>query len=143
MAWVVDTCVLIDVLDEDPCHGKASAITLHELLPYGLVVSPVSFIELSPAFLGDPHVQRLFLEELSAEYHYLWTWEDTIAAHAVWARYVDLKKSKVVPKRPIADILIGAFASRFDGLVTRNVTDFRPVFPSLIIVNPEEEGGLD
>lgn len=61
MAWVVDTCVLIDVFDEDQRYGKASALMLQELLPQGLVVSPISFIEWSPAFMGDQHTQRLFL----------------------------------------------------------------------------------
>ncbi|TVQ97095.1 MAG: type II toxin-antitoxin system VapC family toxin [Desulfovibrionales bacterium] len=136
MAWVVDTCVLIDVFDEDQRYGKASALMLQELLPQGLVVSPISFIEWSPAFMGDQHTQRLFFDELSAEYHCPWIWEDFMVAHAAWARYVHLKKLKAVPKRPIAEILIGAFASMFDGLVTRNVADFRTIFPDLIIVDP-------
>ncbi|MBM3833050.1 MAG: type II toxin-antitoxin system VapC family toxin [Verrucomicrobia bacterium] len=41
-----------------------------------------------------------------------------------------------MPKRPLADILIGAFALRFDGLLTRNETDFRSVFSQLTIVSP-------
>jgi hypothetical protein len=28
MAWVVDTCVLLDVLEDDPSFGRASASTL-------------------------------------------------------------------------------------------------------------------
>ena len=33
-------------------------------------------------------------------------------------------------------LLIGAFATRFQGLLTRNTADFRPVFPALTIVEP-------
>ena len=40
-----------------------------------------------------------------------------------------------VPKRPIADILTGAFASRFDGLLSRNPADFESNFPSLNLVS--------
>jgi hypothetical protein len=36
----------------------------------------------------------------------------------------------------VVDVLIGAFALRFQGLLTRNVTDFRPVFQALTIVEP-------
>lgn len=33
-------------------------------------------------------------------------------------------------------MMIGAFASRFDGLITRNGSDFRPWFPELSILDP-------
>jgi hypothetical protein len=36
----------------------------------------------------------------------------------------------------MADILIGAFAERFDGLLTRNESDFRSVFPTMPILVP-------
>ena len=39
-------------------------------------------------------------------------------------------------KRPIADIFIGAFASRFDRLLTRNAKDFRVLFPELRLEEP-------
>ena len=63
MAWVVDTCLLIDVAEADPTFGAASA-------------------------------------------------------------------------RLLADILIGAFAMRFDGILTRNQADFRRAFPTLPITAP-------
>ena len=39
-------------------------------------------------------------------------------------------------KRPIADVLIGAFAMRKGGLITRNEADFRSLYPGLTIFNP-------
>lgn len=39
-------------------------------------------------------------------------------------------------RRPIADILIGAFAARHEGLVTRNPDHFRPFFPQLVLAEP-------
>ena len=51
-------------------------------------------------------------------------------------RYLGLRRATAIPKRPLADILIGTFASRFDGFLTRNESDFKPVFPSRRIVVP-------
>lgn len=42
MAWVVDTCVLIDVLDEDPTFGVVSAQTLEACAEAGLVICPMT-----------------------------------------------------------------------------------------------------
>jgi predicted nucleic acid-binding protein len=36
----------------------------------------------------------------------------------------------------VADVLIGAFAIRHDGLITRNDADFRALYPTLPIINP-------
>src|SRR5215204_3444511 len=47
MAWVVDTCVLIDVLEEDPSFGFLSAEILEESLEEGLVICPMTYAELS------------------------------------------------------------------------------------------------
>ena len=136
MAWMVDTCVLIDVLDDDPCFGRISAMCLQNRLQDGLIVAPVSYIELAPAFMGNRQIQQAFLDQMLAVYDVPWVWEDTLAAHAAWARYARHKQSGLISKRPIADILIGAFATRFDGIITRNDKDFRTIFPDLHIVVP-------
>jgi len=136
MAWVVDTCVLIDVLEDDPRFGRTSATSLQYMLKDGLIVAPVSYIELAPAFMGNQERQDDFLDKLIAVYDVPWTWQDTVAAHAAWDRYVQKKKVGDVSKRPVADIIIGAFASRFSGLITRNDKDFRNIFPELKIVVP-------
>jgi hypothetical protein len=33
-------------------------------------------------------------------------------------------------------MMIGAFASRFEGLITRSGNDFQPWFPQLVILDP-------
>jgi len=73
MPWVIDTCLLIDLAEDDSEFFEASA------------------------------------------------------------RLVESKRGGQLPKRPIADVLIGAFALRFQGLLTRNLQDFRPLFPTLAI----------
>ncbi len=136
MSWVVDTCVLIDVLEDDPSFGKMSAMCLQNMLKDGLVVAPISYIELAPAFMGNQETQDDFLDKMIIDYDVPWTWQDTMVAYAAWARYVENKRIGNVSKRPVADIIIGAFASRFNGLVTRNDKDFRKIFPELKIVFP-------
>jgi len=66
-----------------------------------------------------------------------WTSQDTRAAFRSWNEYVRKRRSGIVAKRPIADILIGAFARRFDGLLTRNAKQFSRLFPELTLVEPK------
>ena len=137
MAWAVDTCLLIDVLDDDPEFGRHSAVLLDKYLSETLVVCPISYVELAPAFLGDCARQNEFLESIGIEYSAPWAWHDTQNAHRAWARYTALRRECRIGRRPVADILIGAFASSRHGLLTRNVKDFQPFFPSLTICAPD------
>jgi len=45
MARVVDTCVLIDVLDADARFGESSSICLDYFAEEGLVLAPVRYVE--------------------------------------------------------------------------------------------------
>lgn len=136
MSWVVDSCVLFDILEGDSQWAWRSASALSTLLPEGLTVCPVTLVELAPAFDGDPLAAGPFLRQVGVQADPDWTWPDTIHACAAWSRLVQARRRGVARKRPIADILIGAFAERFEGLVTRNPQDFRPTFPDLRIIDP-------
>lgn len=136
MTWVVDTCVIIDVLDNDREFGQASARLLDRLSSEGLALCPVSYAELAPAFLGDLHRQNEFLDGIGIQYAVPWSWQDTQTAHRVWDRHVHLLRQRKVLRRPVADMLIGAFAAGRRGLLTRNAADFRSAFPKLKIVDP-------
>ena len=136
MAWVVDTCILIDVLEGDPDWGALSARLLDRLAPQGLVVCPVTYVELSPAFGGDAARQDFFLRQINVRTDSDWTYADTLAAHSAWHRHTTARRQAKAAKRPVADIQIGAFAERFAGLVTRNRDDYRGVFPHLEIACP-------
>jgi hypothetical protein len=45
-------------------------------------------------------------------------------------------RSALWTRRPVADVLIGAFALRHQGLLTRNADDFGKLFPSLRLIAP-------
>jgi len=137
MSWVVDTCIVIDVLRKDPLHGNASALMLNELSSEGLILCPVCFVELAPAFLGDIRRQHHFLDSIGIDYERnAWTREDTLAAHAAWYRHTVARRMNAISKRPVADVMIGAFAMRHTGLLTRNASDFGRVFPELAVRTP-------
>jgi len=93
-------------------------------------------VELSPAFLGDLSAQGRFLDLCGVDYDEEMRREDIEAAHAAWYRYISARRSRQVARRPVADILIGAFALRFQGLITRNRRDFARWFDRLEILEP-------
>lgn len=134
--WVVDTCVVLDVFENDPQFGRVSARLLERLLADGLTVSPVTMVELAAAFDGDLAEQNHFLAEAGIAQPETWTMADTAAAQAAWHAYVRARRMDRTPKRPVADILIGGFALNRQGLVTRNAADFRRWFPRLVIREP-------
>ena len=136
MPWVVDTCLLIDIADADPQFATGSAALLDARRMDGLVISPVTYAELAPVFDGDVARQDQFLYHLQLSSSAIWSHAETLAAHAAWHRYVQSRRLQRIAKRPMADILIGAFAERLDGLMTRNESDFRSVFPNLPILVP-------
>lgn len=136
MTWVVDTCVVIDVLEDDPEFGQASASLLDRMVSVGIALCPVSYVELAPAFLGDCRRQNEFLDAIGIQYAVPWSWQDTQHAHKAWERHVNLHRQREARRRPVADILIGAFAFGRHGLLTRNGADFRSAFPALRIIDP-------
>jgi predicted nucleic acid-binding protein len=134
--WIIDTCVILDVFEDDPQFGHKSAELLQILLPEGLAISPVTMVELSAAFEGKLDEQKEFLRQAGISYTELWTAADTEAAHRAWNHYVKVRRAHKIPKRPVADLLIGGFAVNRTGLVTRNATDFKRWFPKLKIKEP-------
>ena len=134
--WVVDTCVVLDVFENDPQFGLASAKLLERLLAEGLAVSPVTMVELSAAFAGDLAEQNRFLDQAGIGHTEAWSLADTDAAHFAWNSYVRSRRIDKAPKRPVADILIGGFAMNRHGLITRNAADFHRWFPRLLIREP-------
>ena len=92
-----------------------------------VVICPVTYIELAPAFRGDPLLQETFLLQVGVDWLETWTWQDTEAAHRRWADYVTNKRLSQASQRPVADVFIEAFTTRFQGLITRNPRHFAAV----------------
>jgi len=138
MSWVVDTCVVIDVLcgDQDFADLSASAIDL--MRDDGLLVSPLTYVELAPSFNGDVRAQDEFLLELGVGCEFDGGRESVLRAHRAWYEHILRKRAGDLGKRPIADVMIGAYALSKGGLITRNEDDFKVLYPSLRICNPAD-----
>jgi predicted nucleic acid-binding protein len=127
MAWVVDTSILLDVHLADHAFGRSSARCLARHLSHGLVICPVTYVELSPAFDADEELEQAFLHQAGVNWLEPWTWQDTKTSHRLWAEHIERKRTKHAAKRPIADILIESFSQRFEGLITRDPKHFSSV----------------
>ncbi len=136
MAWTVDTCVLVDIVENDPKFGIHSARCLADRLNEGLILCPVSFVELGPTFNGNFLELRKFLNACGIPYNIPFDARDAELGHQIWHEWTVAKRKGIVPKRPVADILIGAFAVKTGGIITRNPKDFRKRFPNLRITDP-------
>jgi len=142
MAWVLDTSVLLDIRIGQPLEwAEASASCLEQHSADGLLVCPVTLIEMAPAFRGDFSAERIWLENLGISSREPWLEEDTERSHSLWNGFITRKRAREAGKRPIADVLIAGFALRFQGVITRNETDFRSVAPQLTVINPAEKPG--
>jgi len=133
---VIDTCVLIDIADDDPDFSARSVDCVARNLQNGLVVSPVSYVELAPVFDGSRRLLDEFLAGLGVDPSAVFDQQDRDVAFAAWARHISARRARRTGRRPVADVLIGALAMRHDGLITRNGDDFKALYGKIHIVDP-------
>ena len=137
MAWVVDTCILLDIMDEIPPFAELAAEALDEKAEEGaLTIAPITYVELAPVFNGDRAMQDLFLRNVGVSIDFGGDDEAVFTAHKAWYEHIVRKRAGTEKKRPIADVMIGAYAMQKGGLITRNEADFRSLYPNLTIFNP-------
>ncbi len=136
MPWVVDTCLLLDIGLDDPEFAEGSENLVLQMSSSRVVISPVTFVELAPAFGGNMDALKNFLVGLGIDFEEIWDVSDTENAAVAWAKHILKRRSGGGLKRPVADVLIGSFALRFEGLLTRNAKDFQKLFPNLRVVEP-------
>ncbi len=133
---VIDTCVLIDIADDDPDFGAGSADCVARNLQNGLVVSPVSYVELAPVFDGSRRLLDEFLAGLGVDPSAVFDQQDRDVAFSAWARHISARRARRTGRRPVADVVIGALAMRHDGLITRNGDDFKALYGKIRIIDP-------
>lgn len=90
----------------------------------------MTIVELAGA-LPDVREVYDFLADYRIESRETWGPAESETAHAAWADALLRRRQSAAPRRPIADVFIGAFAHRRAGLITRNPGDFKTLFPKL------------
>ena len=136
MILVVDTCVVIDLIERDSEFGAVSAAALASKIDDSFVIAPITYVELGPVFDGDRERQDAFLKESWIDFDFAGNKDAVLVAHKAWYEHVLRRRKGEVTKRPIADVMIGAYALQKGGLITRNEDDFRSLYPDLTIYNP-------
>ena len=126
--WVVDTCVVLDLVVGSDDQVEAAELVL--ATAGSVLVSPISYVELGPSF-PDPIELREFLHDYAIDDSVGFAVEDAEIGRVCWQRMIARRRSTEVPRRPMADVLIGAYASRRAGLITRNASDFKVLYPQL------------
>ena len=81
-------------------------------------------------------MQDLFLANVGVDIDFGGNPDAVVTAHRAWYEHVMRKRAGTEKKRPIADIMIGAYAMQKGGLITRNEADFKTLYPNLPIFNP-------
>ncbi len=119
------------IANNDARFASASTDCLSRYLPEGLIIRPVSYVELAPSFIGRNAPQRTFRRALGVNWQEPWIWQDTEKAQRLWDARVAQKRAGLILKRPLVDVLTEAFASRFQGLITRNPRHF-PTVPVIV-----------
>lgn len=131
--YLIDSNVLLDVLEEDPSWFDWSSQALAAAADSGtLVINPIIYAEVS---IGLETVEEL--EALLPKTEFLRAplpWEAAFLAGKCFLRYRRRGGSK---RSPLPDFFIGAHAAVEDlALVTRDANRYRTYFPGVHLIDP-------
>ncbi len=133
-ATLVDSCVLIDVLADDPTWADWSIQKLEALGGQApLVINPLILAEISPRFARASDLEAA-LDILPLQKQAL-PWDAAFLAGQAFKVY---RQAKGMQRSPMPDFYIGAHAL-LGGmrLLTRDAKRYRSYFPKLHVVCPE------
>ena len=130
---LVDSCVLIDVLADDPVWAEWSLDQLERCAALGpLLINPLILAELSPRFerASDLEVALAGLPLVKAAL----PWDAAFLAGQAFKVY---RQSQGLKTSPMPDFYIGAHALVAQlQLLTRDAARYRSYFPTLALVAP-------
>lgn len=130
---LIDSCVLLDIVTEDP---KWYAWSSEMLERYGetqeLAINPIIYSEVSAGFTRIEEVERVLPASIFKRLHL--PWEAAFLAGKAFLKY---KKRSGVKRSPLPDFFIGAHGSVLGiSLITRDAKRYRTYFPTLKLITP-------
>jgi len=130
---LVDANVLLDVLTEDPewCAWSEGKL-LDAVETDDLVINPIIYAELAPAYLGEAELERALrgwtLQRLALPYE---------AAFLAGRAFVRYRREGGGRRSPLPDFYIGAHAEIHQlKLMTRDAARYRTYFPRVELISP-------
>ena len=131
----VDSCVLLDIFNDDKNWSEWSSTTLHSLsIEHKLVINIIVFTEIAFNF-GSSEQLRNVLTSLNIEILDI----PHDVAFNVSRTFKKYRKNKGDKKSPMPDFYIGEHAKYLETpLVTRYVSRFKTYQPELKLITPKE-----
>jgi len=132
-SFLVDSCVLLDILTEDSDWFAWSSKALSEAADEGwLVINPIIYAEISIGFERVEDLERTLPEEFV-----LWRPLPREAAFLAGKCFLQYRRRGGQRVTPLPDFFIGAHAAvEKMTLITRDVARFQTYFPSLSLIQP-------
>lgn len=130
---LVDSNVLLDLLEEDPSWYEWSARNLQQAADRTvLIINPVIYAEISIGFQRIEELEAAVPPEVFERRPL--PWEAAFLAGKCFLRY---RRQGGIRRSPLPDFFIGAHAA-VEGLtlLTRDATRYRTYFPSLPLIAP-------
>lgn len=130
---LVDTNVLIDLLEDDAQWGDWSDWQLHaQQQVHELVINPVIYAELAPSCDSQQELDE-YVEEIGLRYREL----PKPALFIAGVAHRHYRQSGGAREAILADFLIGAHAAVLGcGILTRDARRYRKFFPRVPLVTP-------
>ena len=131
---LVDSCVLIDIIDSDPQWAAWSAMQLAPLvLQQRAVINPIIYAELAAGFTSIEALEKA-LSPLGLKREQL-PWEAAFLAGQAHKQY---RRRGGAKRSPLPDFYIGAHAAIADHtLLTRDAERYRAYYPRLSVIAPK------
>lgn len=136
MKYIVDPRLLLDILEDDPERGGPALALLEKHKNATLVLAPISYVALAPAFMGLRELQDEFLSNLGITVATDFPLETLHTAYKAWSEYVRDNPDKVGGGNELDFVCVGAVALLHDGILTRDGAFFRKYFLSLRVIEP-------